>query len=79
MFRKEECAGGMGQRSKYAAVKDAQIKLEMEVCAKDMGQRLSTNDATEKDAQIMLSKEECALGMGQRPNDAAVRDAQIKS
>jgi hypothetical protein len=42
-----------------------------------MGQRLSTNDATEKDAQIMLSKEECALGMGQRPNDAAVRDAQI--
>jgi hypothetical protein len=26
----------------------------------------------------MSSKEECALGMGQRPNDAAVKDVQIK-
>jgi hypothetical protein len=33
MLRKEECAGGMGQRSKYAAEKDAQILLSEEECA----------------------------------------------
>ena len=65
----------MGQRSNYAAVKDAQIKLKKEECAKDMGQR-SINVAV-KDAQTMLKKEECALDMGQRSNYAAVKDAQI--
>jgi hypothetical protein len=29
----EECARGMGQKSNYAAVKDAQIMLKMEECA----------------------------------------------
>jgi hypothetical protein len=29
----EECAFDMGQMSKYAAVKDARIKLEKEGCA----------------------------------------------
>ena len=68
----------MGQRSKYAAVKDAQIMLRKEECALDMGQRLSANYAAVKDAQIKLRKEECALDMGQRSKYAAGRDAQIK-
>ena len=34
--------------------------------------------AVVRDAQIRLSKEECARGMGQSPNDAAVKDVQIK-
>ena len=42
----------MGQRSNYAARKDAQIKLKKEDCASGMGQ--STNDVARKDAQIKL-------------------------
>ena len=34
--------------------------------------------APEKGAQIMQSKEEYVLDMGQKPNDAAVKDVQIK-
>ena len=40
----------MGQRSNYAAVKDAQIKHSKEECALGMGQK--SNDAAAKDAQI---------------------------
>ena len=57
----------------------AQIKLEMEECAFDMGQM--SNDAAVKDAQIKLKMEECARSMGQRSNyiNAAGKDVQIKS
>ena len=64
-----------------ALLKDAQIKLRKEECARSMGQRWSTSDAKVKDAPIMLSKEEYALGMeqhGQKRN-AVVKGAQIKS
>ena len=44
-LRKEECASGMGQSTKDAAVKDVQIKLRMEECALGMGQRLRSNSA----------------------------------
>ncbi len=53
----------MGQRSSYAAMKDAQIELRMEECVSSMGQRSS--DAIVKDAQIKLRKEDCASSMGQ--------------
>jgi hypothetical protein len=48
----EECASGMGQRSKRsdAAVKDAKMLLRVEECASGMGQR--SNDAAAKDAKI---------------------------
>jgi hypothetical protein len=36
--------------SKYAAKRDARIKLEMKECARDMGQM--SNDAAVRDAQI---------------------------
>ena len=42
----------MEQRSKDAAVKDAQIKFRMVECALDMGQR--SNDAVERDVQMVL-------------------------
>ena len=48
----------MGQRSHYAAVKDAKTLLSEEECALDMGQM--SNDAAKRDAQIKSSKEECA-------------------
>jgi hypothetical protein len=48
----EECAGGMGQRSNYAAVKGAQIMLRMEECAGGMGQR--SNYAAVKGVKILL-------------------------
>jgi hypothetical protein len=48
----------MGQMSKYAAAKDAEIKSSKEECASGMGQR--GNDAAVKDALILLEKEECA-------------------
>ena len=41
----------MGQRSNDAAVKDAQIKLRKEECARGMEQR--SNYAAAKDAQIL--------------------------
>ena len=41
----------MGQNSKYAVVKDAQISLNKEECASGMGQR--KNYAAVKDAQIL--------------------------
>ncbi len=44
----------MGQRSNYASVKDAQIKLTQEECAERMGQR--SNFVAKKDAQIMLKR-----------------------
>jgi hypothetical protein len=40
----------MGQRSNYAAVNDAQIKLKKEECASNMGQR--SNYAAVTGAQI---------------------------
>ena len=54
----------MGQRSNYAAVTGAQIKLRlrMEECARGMGQR--SNYAAVKDAQIKSTGEECARDMG---------------
>ena len=73
----EEYAGGMGQRSNYAAVKDAQIKSSKEECAKSMGQR--RNNAPVMDARTKSNVEEYAGGMGQRTNYAAVKDAQIES
>jgi len=84
----------MGQRSNYAAVKDAQILLRKEECALGTGQ--SIKNAAVKDAQIMLGlvsnyaavrdvrikletvEEGCALSMVQRSNYAAEKDAQIK-
>ena len=51
----------MGQRSNYAAAKDAQIKSTAEECASGMGQR--SNYAVAKDAQIKLKMEECARGI----------------
>ena len=46
----------MEQRSNDAAVKDAQIKLELEECVKSMEQR--SNYAALKDVQIIPSEEE---------------------
>ena len=40
----------MGQRSNYAAVKDAKIMLKKEGCAGDMGQM--SIDATKRDVQL---------------------------
>ena len=48
----------MAQRPNDAAVKDAQVFLEMEECALSMEQK--SNDAASKDAQIMLRREEYA-------------------
>jgi len=48
----------MGQRSNYAAKRDAQILSKKEECALDMGQM--SIDAAKRDAQIKSSKEECA-------------------
>jgi hypothetical protein len=44
----------MGQRCHIndAAVRDARIKLKMEVCVSGMGQRLNSNDAAVRDAQM---------------------------
>ena len=53
----------MGQRSNDAAVKDVQIKLSEEECARGMGQRESTNYAASKDARIMFRREEYAKDM----------------
>jgi len=72
----EECAGGVGQRSNDAAVKDAPTTLSKEECAGGTWQ--SRNYAVVKDARIYLRLEERVLGMGQRRNYAAVKDAQIK-
>jgi hypothetical protein len=65
----------MGQSATYAAVKDAQNKLVVEVCASCMEQR--SNVAAVTDAQIMLKMEDCAEIMEQRSRDAAAKDAQI--
>eukprot|EP00985_Skeletonema_marinoi_P032345 scaffold39112_cov153-Skeletonema_marinoi.AAC.2 len=46
LLRRKECAGGMEQRSNYAAAKDAQINPNLEECALSMGHRSSTTDAT---------------------------------
>ena len=51
----------MGQRSKYAAVKDVQTMPTREECASGMGER---GYAAKKDAQIRLREEECVRGMG---------------
>ena len=61
--KREECALGMGQRSrssKYAAEKDAQIKLKTKECARGMGQLSRSNFAAVKDVQIQLRWEERA-------------------
>ena len=49
---KEECVGGMVQRSNNVTAKGAQIKLSREESASGTGQKLNTNDAAAKDAQI---------------------------
>jgi len=55
---------------RYALLMGAQIKLKMEECASDMGQR--SNYAARKDVQIML-------GMGQKiSNYAAVKATYSK-
>ena len=74
---KDEYAGGMGQRSNYAAVMDAQIKLGREECAINMGQRLNTKDAVVKGAQIKSSKEEYVGDMVQEES-ANTRDAKVR-
>ncbi len=75
---REEFVFSMGQRSKDAALKDAQIKFKKEECARSMGQSRRSNYAAVMDAQIKLYREECAEGIGQRSttNFAAVRAAQ---
>ena len=50
----EECALDMGQRSNYAAAKDAQIKLIREECALSTEQRGRSKYAAVMDAQIIL-------------------------
>ena len=88
-LRKEVCARGMGLRSNYTAMKDAegreerfallkdaQIMPEEEVCAGGMG--LRSNYAATKDAQINLRREEYALNTGQSANCAAKKDVQIR-
>ena len=63
---------GMEQRSrsKDAAVKDAQIMLREEECAK--GTEQSLNYVALKDAPIKLRMEECVLSMEQSAAYAAV-------
>ena len=65
MLRKEECVGGMGQRSsrKIAAPKDAPTKLKREESARGMEQK--SRNAAVKDATIESDVEECARGMEQ--------------
>jgi hypothetical protein len=72
----EEFARSMEQRSNYAVVKDAQIKLTKEECAGGMGQR--SNDALIQDALIRLREEDFASSTVQSTNDAAVKVAQAK-
>ena len=64
--RREECAGGMGQKqyTKGAALKNALIKLKQEECASSMGQK--PNYAALVTAQIMHGREMFAGGMGQK-------------
>ena len=66
MSWREECAFGMGRRSKNVAEKDAQIKLRLEECALGMGQK--SNYAAKLDARIKLGEEECAEDMGHIPS-----------
>jgi hypothetical protein len=75
---KEVCASGMEQRSHYAALKVAQIKLGVEECALGMGQNRRSRCAVAKDVQMEPSKEECAKDMGQRLSYAAVKDTPVK-
>ena len=49
----------MGQMPNDAAVRDAQIKLKKEECARDMGQRSKYLAKTKRDALMKSSKEEC--------------------
>ena len=63
----------MGQKSNYAARKDAKIKLKKEECAKHMGRRSHAKYAARKDARIKLELEEFATGMVERSNDAVRR------
>ena len=65
--------------SSDAAVGGVRTKLKLEECASGMGPRWNANDAAVRDVPITSSEEECASGMGPMSNDAAVRDAQIKS
>eukprot|EP00984_Skeletonema_dohrnii_P022068 scaffold11198_cov103-Skeletonema_dohrnii-CCMP3373.AAC.4 len=66
LLRREECAGGMEQRSNYAAAKDAQINPNLEECALSMGQhRSSTTDATVKDAQRKFIEVDYVVGIDQ--------------
>jgi hypothetical protein len=70
-----KCALSMGQRSKYAAVAAAQIKLKKKDYASNMGQR--SNFAAMKSARIK-QKEEESVGhtAGSHPNVLAP-DAKI--
>ena len=52
----------MEQRSNYAAVKDAHIRLSLEGCVFGMGREGS--NAAVMDVQMVLLKEECAEDMG---------------
>ena len=71
----EECAKSMGQRSNYAAGKDAQTKLKKNEFVSGMWQ--SSIDVAAKDAQVKLRMEGCASDMEQSSNDAAMMDVQI--
>mmetsp|Transcript_4592 Transcript_4592/g.6376 ORF Transcript_4592/g.6376 Transcript_4592/m.6376 type:complete len:130 (-) Transcript_4592:34-423(-) len=54
----------MEQRSNYAAVKDAQIKLIKEAYAIGMEQSRRSNYASLKDVAIIPNEEECVEGTG---------------
>jgi hypothetical protein len=60
---REEFALSTELSRNYAAELTAQIKLSLEVCAKNMGQR--SNYAAKMDVQNMCTREECAEGTGQ--------------
>ena len=50
MLKREECAGGMGQRGNFAAVKDVLIMLSVEECVGGTVQ--NSHFASVEDAQI---------------------------
>ena len=74
----------MRQNTDHAALRDAQIKLNKEVCVcvcvSSAVQRSTDTNALQMDAQIKLNKEECVLDTRQRSTsvNAAARNAQIK-
>ena len=76
---KEECVGGMGQGSNYAAGKGVQtMPTKVEFVT---GTGLRSNYAAGKNALITPKKEEFAWGMEQTPGswDAALKEMMYKA